>query len=76
VALIVDAIKDVSSPGSIVLDVFGGSGSTLIAAHKTGRRARLAELHPIYCDRIIQRWELYAKDQAVQIACGRNGGRQ
>lgn len=61
VALIVDAIKDVSSPGSIVLDVFGGSGSTLIAAHKTGRRARLAELDPIYCDRIIQRWELYAE---------------
>lgn len=70
VAMITDAIKDVSPRGAIVLDLFGGSGSTLIAAHKTGRRARLCEYDPIYCDRIIQRWELYAKDEAEQIACG------
>ena len=53
-----------------VLDLFGGSGSTLIAAHKTCRRAYLCELDPVYCDRIIHRWELYAKDDAEQIACG------
>ena len=70
VAMIADAIKDVSSRGAIVLDLFGGSGSTLIAAHKTGRRARVCEYDPIYCDRIIQRWEVYAKDEAEQIACG------
>ncbi|MEC5293046.1 site-specific DNA-methyltransferase [Aurantimonas sp. C2-3-R2] len=70
VAMIVDAIKDVSERGAIVLDLFGGSGSTLIAAHKTGRRAHLVELDPIYCDRIIRRWELFAKDDAELIACG------
>ena len=70
VQMIADAIKDVSARNGIVLDLFGGSGSTLIAAHKTGRRAYLCELDPIYCDRIIRRWEVYAKDDAVQVACG------
>jgi DNA modification methylase len=70
VQLIADAIKDVSQRGGIVLDLFGGSGSTLIAAHKTGRRAFLCELDPVYCDRIIRRWETYAKDDAEQLACG------
>jgi DNA modification methylase len=57
VALVSDAIRDVSNRGQIVLDVFGGSGTTLIAAEKTGRRARLLELDPIYCDVIVRRWE-------------------
>ena len=70
VQMIADAIKDVSGRGDIVLDLFGGSGSTLIAAHKTGRRAFLCELDPIYCDRIVRRWEAYAKDDAEQLACG------
>ena len=70
VQMIADAIKDVSGRGDIVLDLFGGSGSTLIAAHKTGRRAYLCELDPIYCDRIIRRWEAYAKDEAEQLVCG------
>jgi DNA modification methylase len=70
VAMIADAIKDVSQRNGIVLDLFGGSGSTLIAAHKTGRRARLVELDPLYCDRILARWEVYAKDDAIQLACG------
>ncbi|MGB5214959.1 MAG: site-specific DNA-methyltransferase [Anderseniella sp.] len=70
VQMIADAIKDVSSRGSIVLDLFGGSGSTMIAAHKTGRRAFLCELDPIYCDRIIRRWEKYANDDAELLACG------
>ncbi len=70
VQMIADAIKDVSQWGAIVLDLFGGSGSTLIAAHKTGRRGYLCELDPIYCDRIIRRWEAYAKDEAELIACG------
>ena len=70
VQLIADAIKDVSQRRGIVLDLFGGSGSTLIAAHKTGRRAYLCELDPVYCDRIIRRWEIYAKDDAERVACG------
>jgi DNA modification methylase len=68
VGMVADAIKDVSPRGGIVLDLFGGSGSTLIAAHKTGRRARLCELDPVYCDRIIARWERFAKDDAVHLA--------
>ena len=57
VALIAEAIRDCSRRGEIVLDCFGGSGSTLIAAEKTGRCARLIEYDPLYCDTIIRRWE-------------------
>lgn len=74
VQMIADAIKDCSGRGDVVLDLFGGSGSTLIAAHKTGRRGYLMELDPIYCDRIIRRWEAYAKDDAELIACGALSG--
>ena len=56
--------------GEIVLDLFGGSGSTLIAAEKTARRAFLCELDPVYCDRILRRWEAYAKDDAERVVCG------
>ena len=57
VALVADAIKDCSKPRQIVLDPFGGSGTTLIAAHKVGRHARLLELDPHYCDTIVRRWQ-------------------
>lgn len=70
VQMIADAIRDVSGRGEIVLDLFGGSGSTLIAAEKTGRRGYLAELDPIYCDRILTQWEAYAKDEAERLICG------
>jgi len=70
VAMIADAMKDVSKRNDIVLDPFGGSGSTLIAAHKTGRRGYLAELDPIYVDCIIRRWQAYAKDDAVLASSG------
>ena len=70
VAMVADAIKDVSKRNGIVLDAFGGSGSTLIAAHKTGRRARLIELDPLYVDRIVRRWQAYANDDAVLAETG------
>jgi DNA modification methylase len=70
VQMIMDAIRDVSGRGDIVLDLFGGSGSTLIAASKAGRRAYLAELDPGYCDTIVARWEAYTGDQAEQVICG------
>lgn len=70
VQMMADAMRDVSGRGDIVLDIFGGSGSTLIAAEKTGRRAYLCEMDPLYCDRTLARWEDYAKDEAVQLVCG------
>ena len=70
VHMIADAIKDVSGRSDIVLDLFGGSGSTLLAAHKTGRVGYLCELDPVYCDRIIARYEAFAKDEAQLLACG------
>lgn len=70
VLMIADAIKDVSRRGDIVLDLFGGSGSTVIAAHKTGRRGYLCEIDPIYCDRIVRRWQAFAKDDATLESTG------
>jgi DNA modification methylase len=57
VALVAEALLDVSGVGDLVLDPFGGSGSTLIAAERTGRRACLIEYEPLYIDRTIERWE-------------------
>lgn len=57
VGLIADILLDASRPGEIVLDPFGGSGSTLLAAERTGRAARLIELSPHYCDVILRRYE-------------------
>jgi DNA modification methylase len=59
VSMVVDAIKDCSKRGSLILDPFCGSGTTLIAAEKTGRRARAIELDPKYVDVAIRRWEQY-----------------
>jgi DNA modification methylase len=56
-ALVADAIRDCSRRGDIVLDAFGGSGTTLIAAETCGRSARLIEFDPLYCDTIIRRYE-------------------
>ncbi len=64
VALVADAIKDCSRRNEIVLDIFGGSGSTLIAAETTGRRARLLEFDPLYCDTTIRRWQAFTGKQA------------
>jgi len=55
-----------------VLDLFGGSGSTLIACEKLGRRARLMEIDPPYCDVIIRRWQEYAGKAATLEGDGRS----
>jgi len=70
VAMVADAIRDVSKRGEIVLDPFGGSGTTLIAAQKTRRRARLLELDPLYCDVICRRWTRFSGQPAVLEATG------
>jgi DNA modification methylase len=70
VALVAEAIKDCSKRGEIVLDPFGGSGTTLIAAEKTGRLARLIEFDPTYCDIILRRFERVTGKQAT---CAANG---
>ena len=65
VALVADAIKDCSKRDDLVLDIFGGSGTTLIACEKTGRAARLLEFDPHYVDLIIRRWQLATGKLAV-----------
>jgi DNA modification methylase len=70
VALVMDAILDCSQRNAIVLDAFAGSGTTLVAAHKTGRRGYGIELDPHYCDVIIQRMAKIAKLEAVLIGTG------
>ncbi len=70
VELVERAIRNSSRPGDIVLDPFGGSGTTLIAAEKSGRQARLIELDPKYVDVIVRRWQSFAGAQAVREADG------
>jgi DNA modification methylase len=65
VALVERALRNSSKTRDIVMDPFGGSGSTLIACEKTGRQARLVELDPRYCDVIIQRWQDWAGAKAI-----------
>lgn len=70
VAMIKDALLDCSNRGDIVLDCYAGSGSTLVAAHKAGRIARLIEYDPRYCDVIIQRYEKLTGKQAILALTG------
>ncbi|RLS53462.1 MAG: chromosome partitioning protein ParB [Planctomycetota bacterium] len=65
VELAVRALQYSSRTGENILDLFGGSGSTLIGAQQTGRRAFLMELDPLYCDVIVQRWERFTGNKAV-----------
>lgn len=70
VALVADAIKDCSARNAIVLDPCLGSGTTLIAAHRTGRRARGIEIDPVYVDVAIKRWQTYTGKAATLAATG------
>ncbi len=70
VSMIADAIKDVSKRGQIILDCFLGSGSTLIAAEKTGRICYGMEIQPLYVDTAIRRWQQYTGKDAVRLSDG------
>ena len=67
VELATRALRYSSRPGECVLDLFGGSGSTLIAAEQTGRRAFLLEIDPPYCDVIRMRWEKFTGKKSVRL---------
>ena len=68
VELVERALRNSSRPGNVVLDPFGGSGTTLIAAEKSGRVARLIELDPKYADVIVRRWEDYTGKKATRAS--------
>jgi DNA modification methylase len=72
VALVADAIRDCSHRDAIVLDSFAGSGTTLVAAHKTGRRGYLIELDPVYVDVTVKRFEQLTGETAIHADTGRS----
>lgn len=72
VALVADAIRDCSNRGGLILDLFGGSGTTLIAAETCGRTARLIEFEPGYCDVTIERWQKLTGEKAMLQATGKS----
>jgi DNA modification methylase len=69
-ALVADAIKDCTRRGDGVLDAFCGSGTTLIAAEKTGRVGYGIELDPLYVDVAIRRWQTLTGEQAIHVGTG------
>ncbi|MDX2276953.1 MAG: DNA methyltransferase [Hyphomonadaceae bacterium] len=69
-AMVADAMRDCSKRKAIVLDPFAGSGTTVIAAEKTGRCARVIELDPLYCDVIVRRWQNFTGKHATLAASG------
>ncbi|MCD8312684.1 MAG: site-specific DNA-methyltransferase [Bacteroidales bacterium] len=70
VALVANCLKDGSRAGDVVLDMFGESGTTIVAAEQLGRRCRMMELDPHYCDVIISRWEKLTGREAVRVSEG------
>jgi DNA modification methylase len=71
VALIADAILDCSARGDVILDGFLGSGTTVIAAERTGRICYGLELDPAYVDTIVRRWQAFTGKSAVHVQSGR-----
>jgi len=65
VALVEQALDTTTTRGNVILDFFGGSGSTLIACERQNRHARLMELDPKYCDVIVKRWEQFTGNKAM-----------
>jgi DNA modification methylase len=68
--MVADAILDVTRRGDIVLDPFLGSGTTLVACERVGRRCHGLELDPLYCDVIVRRWQAYTGGRARLAATG------
>lgn len=60
-------LKRCTAPGHIIIDLFGGSGSTMIAAEQLGRHVRMMEMDPVFCDAIIKRWEEFTNKKAKKI---------
>ncbi len=71
VDLVADAIMDCSKRGGIVLDCFAGSGTTIIAAQRTGRRAYAMEIDPGYVETAVRRWQAYTGEHAIHAETGR-----
>jgi DNA modification methylase len=71
VAMVADAIMDVSARGDIVLDAFAGGGATLLAAERTARRCYGIELDPLYVDLIVRRWQAFTRQRAIRAADGK-----
>lgn len=74
VAMVADAIKDCSRRGDIVLDAFAGSGTTIMAAERTGRRGYAIEIDPAYVDTAIRRWQDHTGGEAIHAETGRTFG--
>jgi DNA modification methylase len=72
VELALRALQCSSRPGESVLDLFGGSGSTLMASEYSGRRAFLLEIDPAYCDVIVKRWQKHTGRKADRLKATRN----
>jgi DNA methylase len=70
IALVADAIKDCTKRNQLVLDLFSGSGTTLLAAERVGRQARAMEIDPRYVDVAIRRWQAFTGRDAVHIDTG------
>jgi hypothetical protein len=70
VALVCDAIKDCTRRGEIVLDTFSGSGTTILAAERVGRRAFAVELEPLFVDVAIRRWQAFSRKDAIHAESG------
>jgi DNA modification methylase len=70
VALVADAIKDCTRRGDVVLDAFSGSGTTILAAERVGRRACTLEIEPRFVDLAVRRWQAFARKDAVHADSG------
>lgn len=73
--MVADAIADCSNPNEVIMDCFGGSGTTLIACEKTSRIARIIEFEPKYCDLIVARYKKYCERNDIEFVCLLNGNK-
>src|SRR6478752_1018312 len=71
VTLVADAMRDCTRRGDVVLDTFSGSGTTIMAAERIGRRAYAMEIEPRYVDVAIRRWQAFTRKDAVHAKTGR-----